>query len=71
MAQTIDICANCDAPINADKRALYEKDRTFMYDDHSELHFCDRQCFREWAEDKGAEKVQAFYRRMNVVEVTY
>ncbi|CAM3633715.1 hypothetical protein D1970_00355 [Mesobacillus zeae] len=63
MPPMIDICANCDAPINADKRVLY--------DDHAELHFCDGQCFREWAEDKGAEKVQAFYRRMNVREVIY
>jgi hypothetical protein len=60
---SIDTCANCDAPIVADKRALY--------DDHAERHFCDRQCFREWTEGDGGEKVLAFYQRMNLHEVTY
>jgi ribosomal protein L24E len=62
MPLLIDTCANCSAPIHEGKRALY--------DDHEELHFCDAQCFREWAEDaKVAEKVLAFYRTMNVEEV--
>ncbi|MFZ7945705.1 hypothetical protein [Neobacillus sp. 19] len=59
----VDTCANCDSPISEGKRVLH--------DDHAELHFCDAQCFREWAEDKGAEKVMAFYRALNISEVNY
>ena len=55
-------CANCDAPITQRESALY--------DDRAELHFCDEQCFHEWAEDKGAETVREFYRELNVSEVT-
>jgi hypothetical protein len=59
--QTIDHCANCDSPVVYGKRHLN--------DDHSDANFCDSQCFREWAEDKGAEKVIAFYTRMNCGDV--
>lgn len=65
--QTIDHCVNCDSPIRHGKRHLN--------DDNSEANFCDSQCFREWAEDSGpeggAEKVIAFYKRMNCGEVIY
>lgn len=63
MPPIIDICGNCDSPIRHDKRVLY--------DDHAELHFCDGQCFREWAREYGEEKVLAFYQRMNLHEATY
>lgn len=60
MPNLIDTCGNCGAELN--------EGRTLLYDEHSEQHFCDTQCFREWAEDAGAEKVMTFYRRMNVTE---
>ena len=40
-----------------------------LYDERSEFYFCDEQCFREWAEDAGAEIVREFYRELNVSEV--
>ena len=51
-------CANCGAKI-----------RSALYDDRAEIYFCDEQCFREWAEDAGAEIVREFYRELNVSEV--
>ena len=51
-------CANCGASVTSG-----------LYDDRAELYFCDEQCFREWAEDKGAEIVREFYRELNVSEV--
>jgi hypothetical protein len=54
------ICGNCDIEIPSGKSVLY--------DERTEQHFCDSQCFREWADDKGAEEVLAFYRIMNVEE---
>lgn len=53
-------CGNCDIEIREGK--------SLLYDEHSEQHFCDSQCFREWADDKGSEEVLAFYRTMNVSE---
>jgi ribosomal protein S14 len=50
-------CANCGAS------------KTALYDDRADLYFCGEQCFREWADDKGAEIVREFYRSMNVSEV--
>ena len=50
-------CANCGSK------------KVALYDDRAELHFCDEQCFREWAEDAGAEIVREFYRELNVSEV--
>jgi hypothetical protein len=58
--QLIDLCGNCSAELREGK--------TYQYDSHSEQHFCDAQCFREWAEDGGAEKVIEFYRNLNVEE---
>ena len=63
MPPLIDTCGNCGAELREGKMLLH--------DDHSEHHFCDEQCFREWAEDKGAAKVIAFYRRLNVTSATY
>jgi hypothetical protein len=59
----VDTCANCDADLHEGKR--------LVYDEHSERHFCDGQCFREWAEDKGAERVIAYYKTLNVSGVEY
>jgi hypothetical protein len=53
-------CGNCDIEIRVGKSVLY--------DERTEQHFCDSQCFREWADDEGAEEVLAFYRIMNVEE---
>ena len=54
-------CAKCGASVTLCESALY--------DDRAEIHFCDEQCFREWAEDAGAEIVREFYRELNVSEV--
>jgi hypothetical protein len=58
----IDTCGNCGIELR--------KGRTLLYDERTEQHFCDSQCFREWADDKGSEEVLAFYRIMNVSEET-
>jgi hypothetical protein len=58
----IDTCGNCGTELR--------EGRSVLYDEHSELYFCDTQCFREWADDSGSEKVIAFYRGMNVSEET-
>ena len=50
-------CANCGVT------------NVSLYDDRADIYFCDEQCFREWAEDKGAEIVREFYRELNVSEV--
>jgi hypothetical protein len=63
MSKYVDNCANCDAELTEGKR--------LVYDEHSERHFCDNQCFREWASDKGAETVIAFYKSLNVNGVEY
>jgi hypothetical protein len=63
MAVLVDTCGNCDA-------ALHEG-KAMLYDERSEHHFCNEQCFREWASEKGAEKVLAFYRSLNISGVTY
>lgn len=63
VTNSTETCANCSAPIRPGKAVLY--------DDHAELHFCDDGCFRDWADDKGAERVLAFYRRMNLHDATY
>ena len=54
-------CANCGANAQLRPRSLY--------DDRADIYFCDEQCFREWADDKGAEIVREFYKTMNVSEV--
>ena len=63
MAGFVDTCGNCGAELHEGK--------SLVYDGHSDQHFCDEQCFREWATEKGAEKVLAFYRSLNVHGVTY
>lgn len=55
-------CANCSGPISQTKPHLY--------DEHTELTFCDAQCWHEWATDEGEDVVLAFYKRMNVEAVT-
>lgn len=55
--QIIDKCATCYAPIYVGKSAVYDE-RTNQY-------FCDRQCFRDWADDN-FDEVCEFYESMNV-----
>ena len=52
-------CANCGGRVT-----------NALYDDRAELYFCDEQCFREWATEAGEETVLAFYRAMNISEIT-
>ena len=62
-ANLVDTCGNCDAELTEGK--------SLVYDEHSELHFCDGQCFRDWATDKGLERVLAYYKSLNVSGVEY
>lgn len=57
---TVAHCASCDAPIREGKSAVY--------DEQSEQHFCDRRCFRDWADDH-FEQVADFYAKLNVSDV--
>jgi hypothetical protein len=59
MLPLIDTCGNCGTELRG---------KSVLYDERTEQHFCDSQCFREWADDKGAEEVLAFYQTMNVEE---
>lgn len=61
MTPILDYCANCESPIASG--------RLHLDDERTESKFCDGQCYREWAEDKGFEKVIAFYADMNVGKV--
>jgi hypothetical protein len=63
MPKLVDTCGNCFG-------GIYEG-KSVLYDDRAEIHFCDEQCFREWAENDGVEKVISFYHSMNVTGVTY
>jgi hypothetical protein len=63
MNKHVDNCGNCDAELT--------EGMGIIYDDHSEKHFCDDQCFRDWAADKGAEIVIAYYKSLNVYGVEY
>lgn len=56
----IDTCANCGVDILEGK--------TYVYDENTENHFCDYDCFRDWADDH-FDEVMKYYADLNIYEL--